>query len=123
VREAVASVDPDLAVTGVGTLASQIERRTWFLRVVGGAFGVFGLTALGLAALGLYAVMAAAVTRRTREMGVRMALGAPAGRILGLVLRQGAAQVGLGAALGLALGFGLSQLLRGLLFGVKPRPT
>jgi predicted permease len=120
VREAVASVDPDLAVTGVGTLASQIERRTWFLRVVGGAFGIFGLTALGLAALGLYAVMAAAVTRRTREMGVRMALGAPAGRILGLVLRQGAAQVGLGAALGLALGFGLSQLLRGLLFGVKP---
>jgi predicted permease len=119
-RAAVASLDPDVAVNGVETLGARIARKTWFYRVFGGVFTIFGATALFLASLGLYAVMAASVARRTRELGVRLALGASTGGVLGLVLRQGGRQVAVGGALGLALGFGLSQVLRGMLFGVRP---
>jgi predicted permease len=119
-RAAVAALDPDVAVSGVETLEARIARKTWFYRVFGGIFTVFGASALFLAALGLYAVMAASVARRTRELGVRMALGASTGGVLGLVLRQGSRQVAVGGLLGLALGVALSQLLRGMLFGVKP---
>jgi putative ABC transport system permease protein len=119
-RAAAAALDPDIALSGVETLATRIARKTWFYRVFGSIFAVSGATALFLAALGLYAVMAASVARRTRELGVRMALGASTRGVLGLVLRQGSRQVAVGGTLGLALGFGLSQALRGMLFGVRP---
>jgi predicted permease len=119
-RAAVAALDPDVAVSQVQTLAARIAQRTWFYRVFGGTFTIFGAAALFLAALGLYAVMASSVARRTRELGVRMALGASATGVLGLVLRQGSRQVAIGGVLGLGLGFGLSTALRGMLFGVRP---
>ncbi len=121
VRAAVASVDSDIPIYWTRTLAEGIAVSTWFYRVFGVLFMVMGLVALFLAAIGLYGVMSFAVSRRTREMGVRMALGAGNGDVLRLVMRQGVAQLGIGLAIGLALAWGVSSLLAGFLFGVDPR--
>src|SRR5262249_7600812 len=81
-----------------------------------GGLGAFGLF---LAALGLYGVMAYVVRQRTREIGIRLALGAPAGTVLQLVIRQGMAICGIGAAIGMAITIALTRLLNGLLFGIS----
>ena len=86
-------------------------------------FRSFGLLALLMAAGGLYAVMATGVAQRTREMGVRMALGARGGQILAMVLGQGALQMGIGLVLGLAVAGALSRGLQAMLFGVEPWDT
>jgi putative ABC transport system permease protein len=82
---------------------------------------IFGLVALLLASVGLYAVMAFSVSRRTREVGVRMALGAQRTDVVGMILRQALVQIGIGLALGLALAALVSRLLAALLFEVHPR--
>jgi ABC-type antimicrobial peptide transport system permease subunit len=81
----------------------------------------FGVAALFLATVGLYGVMSFAVTKRTQEIGVRMAMGAASSDVLRLVMRQGAGQVALGMTLGLGLAFGLASAMTMLLFGVTPR--
>lgn len=121
VRSAVASVDSDIPIYWARTLAEGIAVSTWFYRVFGVLFMIMGLVALFLAAIGLYGVMSFSVSRRTREMGVRMALGAANGDVLRLVMRQGVAQLAIGLAIGLALAWGVSTLLAGFLFGVEPR--
>ena len=82
---------------------------------------VFAALALVLAAVGLYGVMAYQVAQRTRELGIRMALGADQRQVLRFVLREGLGLAMLGAACGIALSLGLSRLLAGMLFGVTPR--
>jgi ABC-type antimicrobial peptide transport system permease subunit len=113
VREAVRSLDRDVPITGVWTMEEFYEGNTatlttYLTRVVGG----MGLVGLGLAMVGLYGLVAYAVSRRTREIGIRMAIGAQPGSVLGMVMRHGAWLVAIGAALGLALTIGVSGLLR-----------
>ncbi len=120
VRETVAGLDPNLPIYWVRTMTEAIHRSAWFVDVFGTIFAVFGLSGLFLAVVGLYGVMAFSVQRRTHEVGIRMALGADSGRILGLMVRQGAIQLGIGVALGLGLALGLAQGIRILLYGVEP---
>lgn len=121
VRDAVASVDRDIPIYWAQSLGEGIASRTWFYRVFGTMFAVFGFAALFLAGVGLYGVMAFSVSRRTRELGVRMAIGAQRGDVLRLVLRQGITQLAVGMVLGLALALGTAQGLRIILFDVNPR--
>jgi putative ABC transport system permease protein len=81
--------------------------------------GVFGGLALLLAAVGLYGVMSFAVSKRTRELGIRLALGAQRGEILGLVLKEGMMLVGIGIAVGLTTAFLVTRLLASFLYGIS----
>jgi putative ABC transport system permease protein len=122
VRREVQAVDPDQPVFTVQTLEQMQAQATWPYRIFGTLFAIFALIALVLSAVGLYAVMAYSVTQRTQEIGVRMALGAGAGRVMWLVMRRGLLQLTIGLTLGLAGAFGLSQVLTSLLVaGVPPR--
>ena len=85
----------------------QFELNTWFYRAFGGLFMAFGVAALALATIGLYGVMSFSASNRTREIGVRMALGAHARNVLTLILKQGLVQI----AVGMLLGLGLAALL------------
>jgi putative ABC transport system permease protein len=120
VRAAVKSVDHELILTDVTSMASLVD-----VALGGARFGMqllsgFALVALLMAALGIYGVVAFVVSRRTREVGIRMALGARAADVLGLVLRQGMAPVLVGLAAGLVASLALGRLSSGLLFGVPP---
>jgi putative ABC transport system permease protein len=120
VRETVASLDRNLPVDAIKPMPRVISDNNWFYGVFGSLFMAFGLMALVLASIGLYGVMSFAVSRRTHEIGTRMALGAQGGAVMGLVLRQGMTQVVAGLVLGLGFALGLSQLLQVLLVGVRP---
>ena len=121
VRDVVASLDADLPIFRVTTLEGAIDHETWFYRLFGGIFTTFGAVALFLAAVGLYGVMALSVKRRTREVGVRMALGAQVHNVLRLVLGQGLRQITIGLVFGLGLAFLVSKFLVLMLFEVNPR--
>jgi putative ABC transport system permease protein len=124
-RRAVQKADPNLPLYFVGTPRSQLDVFVSQNRIVATLFTIFGGVAVVLAAVGIYGVMSFAVSRRTQEFGVRMALGANTGRILSMVVRQGAVQVAVGLAVGLGLSFGLATLagdaIRNTLFGVSGR--
>ena len=123
IRAAVASLDADLAIYEVNTMRWVIDRQTWFYRVFGTFFMVFGVCALLLAAVGLYGVMSFAVTQRTREMGVRSALGAQGSQLILLVMRKSVVQLAVGLVLGLALALLASGALQPVLYHVNPRDT
>ncbi|HVZ63645.1 MAG TPA: ABC transporter permease [Lacunisphaera sp.] len=111
VRAVVQKLDQDLPLFEVGTLAGDLEHDRWFLVVFGTLFLSFALTGLLMASVGIYAVVAQATARRTREIGVRMALGATARHIAQLVLQRGLFQLGLGLGLGLVGAIGATTLL------------
>ena len=121
VRQTVASLNPDIPIYFVYSMEEAFARPTWFIRVFGTMFMIFGLIALFLASVGLYAVMSFAVSRRVREVGIRMALGAQGRDVVRMIFGQGAWQLGLGLLLGLGLAAGVAQLLTILLFDVQPR--
>jgi putative ABC transport system permease protein len=120
VRTTVQSFDQDLPLSEVRTLANAVEHGRWFLRLFGTVFSVFALIALVMASVGIYAVMAQATSSRTREIGVRMALGATAGNILRLVLGRGMTQLIAGLVFGLAAAFPAARLMAALPFRVPP---
>jgi predicted permease len=120
VRREANAIDPDLPLYWVRTMADAIAENNWYFRVFGSLFTAFGFAALFLATVGLYGVMSFSVSRRTQEIGVRMALGAEPGRVLALVLRQGLLQLAIGLVIGLVAAAFLSRLLTILLLGVEP---
>lgn len=111
VRAAVQKIDQDLPLFDVRTLTTALERQRWFLVVFGTLFLSFALTGLLMASVGIYAVVAQSTGRRTREIGIRMALGATARNIARMVLARGLGQLGLGLVLGLGGAFGATTLL------------
>jgi putative ABC transport system permease protein len=120
VRAVVTELDPDLPLAEVQTMEEALgtwaaERRLTMLLVAG-----FAMVAILLGAVGIYGVMAHMVVQRTREIGIRIAVGAVPREILALVLRQGAWLAGLGIAAGLVGGMGAVRLLAGLLYGITP---
>ena len=122
VRTAVASLDPTLALFDVRSFEEHLRGgRALIGTRLGAAFAaVFGALALVLAAVGLYGLLSYAVAQRTREIGIRVALGARTSTVLRLVVRQGLVMSAVGAALGLAITIGVTRLLTALLFGVAP---
>lgn len=119
-RDAVRSIDANLPLSGPTTVAAALQAQTWPFRVFGTLFMSFGFAALFLATVGLYGVMAFSVSRRTQEIGVRVAMGASRTDVLRMVLRQGLIQVGIGVAIGVALGAALASVMTVLLFQVNP---
>jgi ABC-type antimicrobial peptide transport system permease subunit len=120
VRAMVQSVNPELPVYGAQTLndavTTSLEQRRFSMDIV----AVFAITALLLAALGIYGVISYIVSERTRDIGIRLALGAQRGEIMGMILRQGLGLATAGAALGLVGSVIVSHLMAGLLYGVVP---
>ena len=114
VRTTVQDIDPDLPLFEVRTLPAAIEHDNWFLKVFGTLFLLFAVIALLIASVGIYAVVAQATSRRTREIGIRMALGASARKVLQLVLARGIVQLGIGLAVGLAGAIAATRLMNGL---------
>ena len=105
VRKEVQVIDPDQPVFNLRTMERMMRNLMWPYRVFGSLFTIFAFIGLMLSAVGLYAVMAYAVTQRTQEIGVRMALGAQGNQVTWMVLKRGLFQLGLGLALGLAGGY------------------
>jgi putative ABC transport system permease protein len=122
IKDEVRALDPTLPLYGVQTMKELIANSpaTFLRRYPTTLIGIFAGVALMLAAIGIYGVTSFSVSRRTHELGVRIALGAGRGDILGLVVRQGMAPVGIGLAVGLAGAFGLTRLLSSMLFEVSP---
>jgi putative ABC transport system permease protein len=120
VRERVLAVDPDVQVTQLTPFTDLLEGPLARPRFNAFLLGVFGIAALMLAAIGLYAVIAASIQQRYAEIGVRVALGATASDVRGLVVGDGLRLAGLGATIGLAGAVVATRLLRGQLFGVDP---
>ena len=121
VREAVGALNADIPLYWVQPFEDAVAQALWFVRVFGAMFMIFGFVALFLASVGLYAVMSFSVSRRTREVGIRMALGAQGRDVVGMIFGQGLWQLGIGMAVGLTLALGISQLLKIVLFQVQPR--
>jgi len=119
VREAIGAVDPDQPVLGLQPTEALIEEAVSMPRFRTLLMTGFGLTALLLAGVGLYGVIAYRVSQRTREIGVRMAMGATRGSVIGLVFRDGGPLVAIGLGLGLGGSLVMSRLLESMLFGVS----
>jgi predicted permease len=120
VQQAVWSVDPDQPMWKIRTLESLVDRSLGQRRLTGSLLAGFAVLVLLLAALGIYGVMAYAVSQRTHEIGIRMALGAQPENVLKLVIWLGSRLVICGIAFGLASAFALVKLMTALLFGVSP---
>ena len=118
IRSAIRAADPSIPIYGVAPMADLIAGQTAQSRFTMWLMGVFAAAALMLAAVGIYGVMAYLVSQRTREIGIRLALGAEGGDILRLVVGSGARLIALGIAIGVAAAFALQRLVASLLFDV-----
>ncbi|HJU89295.1 MAG TPA: ABC transporter permease [Gemmatimonadaceae bacterium] len=118
IRRAVAEVDPTLPVAALRTMDESFSNAMARPRVNLTLLGVFAAVAVLLAAIGIYGVVSYAVAQRTRELGIRVALGASAHDVLGLVVRQGMTPVAIGVLLGLLAAFAATRVMRSLLYGV-----
>ena len=118
-REIVRQLDPNIPTFEIQTMTEQLDRSLWTRRAYSWLFSAFAMIAILLATAGLYGTVSYAVSRRTQEIGIRMALGARPGQVLSQVLLSGMALASIGAAAGLLGALSATRLLRGLLFGVS----
>ncbi len=119
VRDRIAALDPDMAILSTGTMREHVDKSLLLPRISAILLGAFGAVGLTLAAIGLYGVMSFSVRRRTREIGIRIVLGAEPGGVLAMVLRQGLALTGVGLAIGLAIALAVGRLAESLLYGIR----
>ena len=119
IRHVVAQINPNLPLRDVTTESQQIDRLLFQERLVARLSGFFGLLALALACIGLYGLLAYEVTRRTREIGIRSALGAQRGDVLRLVVKQGLLLAVVGAVAGIGVALGVTRYLKAMLYGVS----
>jgi predicted permease len=119
-RRTVRDVDPSIPILALRTFAQHLDSNLdlWLVRAGAALFSVFGTLALGLAVIGLYGVKAYSVARRTREIGIRMALGAQAGAVLRMIMREGSIMLFSGVIIGLLLAMATAKILSGILYGV-----
>jgi ABC-type antimicrobial peptide transport system permease subunit len=118
-RHILQRIDPDLAMYEVRTMTEQLERALWARRAYSWLFGLFSLVALILAVAGIYGVIYYAVTQRTQEIGIRMAMGATLREVLANILRSGMTLVAAGTVVGLTVTLAAADLLDKLLYGVS----
>jgi predicted permease len=119
-REAIRRVDPNLPMQDVFTQMEQVERRMEQEKLFARAYTLFGALALVIAAVGLFGLMSYSVSRRTNEIGIRMALGAERGNVLVQVMRESMVLVVAGVVLGVVVSMGTGQFIAALLFGLEP---
>jgi ABC-type antimicrobial peptide transport system permease subunit len=121
VREAARQIDPNLPLTDVSTQIEQVERRFAQEKLFAQAYTLFGGLALVLASIGLFGLMSYNVSRRTNEIGIRMALGAQRHDVLRLVMQESMILVAIGAVTGLAIAIASGRFVSTLLYGLPPR--
>ena len=121
IRRTVHEIDPAVPILGLKTFAQHLDGNfeLWIVRAGAGLFSIFGGLALLLASVGIYGVEAYSVARRTREIGIRMALGAQRHAVLRMFMREGSVMLGCGLGLGLLLAVGTGKLLSGMLYEVS----
>jgi putative ABC transport system permease protein len=120
-RDAVRTIDPDVPLYDLQPVRQAIHRASWYYTVFGSVFIAFGAAALFMATAGLYGVLSFSVSRRTQEMGIRMALGAESRQVIRLILRQGVMQLVVGVVIGLGIAAGLSSIIGFAMYRVNPR--
>ncbi len=120
IRAAVREIDPSIALFATGSMEDQLSWTFFPARIAAIMLSAFGVLALVLAATGIYGVMAYAVSRRTREIGIRMAIGATQAQVLTSVARSAAILIGTGLVLGLGVALFAGRFLQEILYGVKP---
>ena len=119
VRREVQRLDASMPVADLRTMTNQLGIALFPARLVGITLGLFGILGMILAAVGVYSVMAYSVTQRTREIGIRVALGASWRQVVGMIVRRGMSLVGAGVVIGLLGAVGASRVMAGLLYGVS----
>jgi len=120
IQNAAKDLDPALPLYSTGTLVQRLDLPLFPARMAASVLGAFGVLALILAATGIYGVMAYAVSRRTRELGIRMAIGASQSQVLAIVARRALLLIGSGTVAGLALALAAGRFLGQILYGVQP---
>jgi predicted permease len=123
VRQAIGRIDPALAVFDMRTMDAQITKALFVPRVSAALFGLAGLMGLLISTVGIYGVISFSVARQTKNIGIRVALGARRAQVVGMVLRQGLALTAAGSAIGMAAALALSRITASLLYGVSPTDT
>jgi predicted permease len=123
VHDVIRTLDPAMAIFNVETMEEHLRDALFLPRLAGTLFGIFGFTGLVLAVVGLYGVMSYSVSRRTREIGIRLALGAQISAVQRLIVRQGMLLACIALAIGLPVAFALAKFSTSILYGVRPHDT
>ncbi|MFC1639742.1 ABC transporter permease, partial [Gemmatimonadota bacterium] len=119
VREEVQRLDASMPIADLRTMTNTLGVSLFPARLGGAALGIFGILGMILAAVGIYSVMAYSVSQRVHEIGIRVALGAASGNVVGMVMKNGMATVGIGVLLGASIAVGTSRLMENMIYGVS----